>query len=325
MILAGDVGGTKTRLALYEQVGTQLERKAIKEFPSRDYPHVEDIAKKFFSEHPAKVTAACLGVPGPVSHGIVKITNLPWQLSEKELSSSLGIPKVRLVNDLVATAAAIPSFKPENVFTLHKGSEDREKKVFAVVAPGTGLGHALLYIEDGQHHVLASEGGHANLAPTNELEIELLKYLTPKFPPVSVERVLCGPGLVNIYSFLKDTGVAKEPPELTARLAQGDQAATISKAGLSGEFEICAKTLDLFASMLGTHAGNIMLTFMATGGIYLGGGIPPKICDKLAEGKVAQSFLNKGKLSHVVQSTPLHVIKDDFAAVVGAASLASRL
>jgi len=230
-----------------------------------------------------------------------------------------------LVNDLVATTAAVPFIRDDDLLVLHQGDEPSSPSTCGVLAPGTGLGQAFLFYETGHYHVLPSEGGHADFAPVTDLEIELLKYLSTKFEHVSYERVLSGPGLVNIYNFLKDTGHAQEPAELRQQVQGEDAAAVISSNAQAGEHEICVKALDLFVSVLGAQAGNLALTLVTTGGIYLGGGIPPKICEKLADGTLLSAFLSKGRLSDFVKKVPLYVIRDDHAALLGAASLAAKL
>lgn len=326
MILAGDVGGTKTRLAIYSENGKELVRGETKRYESAKFPGLKEIVKEFFaSVGNLRVTQACFGVPGPVSEGIAKTTNLPWTLSELELSKALDIPKVKLINDLAAVASAIPYFSEDELLTLHPGTKDRDKSFFAVLAPGTGLGAAFLFHDGVKYHPLPSEGGHQDFAPNSEMEMELLRYLWKTYPHVSLERVLCGSGLLNIYNFLKDTGYAPEPPELKKRFSEEAAPAVISNAGLKGEFELCTRALDIFASCLGAEAGNLVLTLMCTGGVYLGGGIPPKITPKLSEGVTVKSYLEKGRLSNVVQKTPLYVIKDDHAALLGSAYLARDL
>lgn len=324
MFLAGDVGGTKTRLAIFTAEKGKLTRKETEQYKSNAFPNLEAIIQEFLGKHPTKINNACFGVPGPVVNGTVKITNLPWQLSEKEIAKTVGFKTVKLVNDLVATAAAIPHFQPADLHVLYEGESERDKSVAAVVAPGTGLGQAMLYRTDKKTYVLPSEGGHACYAPASELEIELLLYLKRKYGIVVNERVMCGPGLYNIYEFLRESGYGEEPAELKEMFTKEDPAAVISKTGLAGQYDLCSRALDLFSSILGSHAGDMVLTLMATGGVYLGGGIPPKIISKLSEGGTVQAFLNK-KLANVVKATPLYVIKDDFAALMGAAHLASEL
>lgn len=326
MILAGDTGGTKTRLALYQMRERRLVRQHIEAFVSSDFKGLAEVAQEFLNKYNVSVDKACFGVPGPVIMGVVQTTNLPWTLTEDEISQALNIPKLKLVNDLVATTASLPYLSPDKLHVLHQGQKtDWQDTMCGVVAPGTGLGQAFLRCESGQFNVFASEGGHVDFAPSNEMEVELFRYLKSKFGHVSYERLLCGPGLVNIYTFLKDTGVASEPSDLRKRLQDDDPAAVISTAGQTGEFEICVKALDIFASVLGAQAGNLVLTLMATGGVFLGGGIPPKILRKLTDGTVVAAYLNKGRLSGLVKNTSLYVILDDHAAVLGAAHLAAKL
>ncbi len=333
MILAGDAGGTKTRLALYQLEGGKLIRLQTDTFVSRDYQCLEDVAQAFLNKHKISVTKACVGVPGPIVNGEAHATNLPWKLKEKQIGQALNIPSFKLVNDLVATAAAVPHLTPDGLLTLHEGeapnstkkNSKMEESIYAVLAPGTGLGQAFSHFKSGQHYLMASEGGHADFAPTTEIEFELFQYLKSQYGHVSYERILSGPGLVNIYTFLKDKGFAPEPPELNKRLREEDPGMVISSTGKTGKYELCVKTLEIFASVLGAQAGNLVLTLMATGGIYLGGGISAGIYKKLAEGTTVASYLNKGRLSDLVKKTPLHVILDDHTALSGAAYLASTV
>jgi len=325
MILAGDVGGTKTRLGLYTNDGTELVRKDTERYESAKFESLEKIIEKFLEGKNVEILAACFGIPGPVIDGTVKVTNLPWTLSEKEISEKLKIPKVRLVNDLVATAAAVPYLKKDDLLTLREGRPLEKNGVAAVVAPGTGMGQAILNMVNGEPEVLASEGGHANFAPINELEIELLKYMKQKFEHVSVEHLICGSGIGNIYNFLRDTGYAEEPQELREAMAAESPAPVITRFGQEGKFDLCVKTLDMFTNMLGAHCSNFMLSVMATSGVYLGGGVPPKIIKKLQDGTILKSYLAKGKMQKTVEKTALHIIKDDHAALTGAAYIAKRL
>ncbi len=333
-ILAGDVGGTKTRLALYERAHPSrpraLERIALANFDSRSAASLQEIARRFLDAERAEgpIEAACIGIPGPVVGGTVRATNLPWVVEEGTLGASLGIPKVRLVNDLAATVAAVPLLLPADLAVLHPGSEDRERRIFAVLAPGTGLGQAYLYLDDhGRYHALPSEGGHVEFAPKDALEMNLLSYLQERLRKrVSIERLLSGPGLISIYSFLRDTSVCTEPPELRRELEEAPvRAAVISDHGMAGSYEICVQALTIFARLLGSQAGDVVLTYLATGGMFLGGGIPPKILPKLSDGSTVSAYLKKGRLSPLVESTPLRVIKDDHAAILGAASIAASL
>jgi glucokinase len=325
MILAGDTGGTKTRLALYEQINGKFVRRQTETFASPDFPSLEEIIRTFLAKNHVSVKQACFGVPGPVVDGRAESTNLPWLTDERHITRTLGIASVKLVNDLVATTSSLPFLRSEDLLALHQGLPAGKATTFGVVAPGTGLGQGVLYKNENLFLPLPSEGGHTDFAPNTAIEIELLKYLLAKYRRVSYERVLCGPGLVNIYHFLKDTGVAPEPAELANRMREESPAALISATGQTGEFEICVKALDIFASVLGAQAGNLVLAVLATGGVYLGGGIPPKITQKLLDGTTVKAFLNKGRLSDFVKSVPLYIIRDDHAALLGSAYLASRL
>jgi glucokinase len=334
VILAGDVGGTKTRLALYDRGDTAnrqtLERRVVADFDSRNAPSLEEIVRGFLAgnDTAGRVEAACLGIPGPVVGGSVRATNLPWIIDEKAFGDNLGIQKVRLVNDHAATAAALPLLGPEDLITLHPGREDRERRVFAVLAPGTGLGQAYSVLStDGRHHPFPSEGGHVEFAPKDEIEFDLLKYLKDKLRKrVSIERVLSGPGILNIYSFLRDRSHCKEPEALRAEIVAAPiPAAVITAHGLRGTYPICIRALDIFARLLGSQAGDVALTYLCTGGLFLAGGIPPKVAGKLQEGGTVEAYLQKGRMSPLVEMTPLHVIKDDRAALLGAAAIAAEL
>lgn len=326
--LAGDIGGTKTRLSVFEKTGPTLTCRVTHKFSSQAYPGFLSLMHEFMALiGPTEFEAACFGAPGPAVDGEIKATNLPWSLNEIHIGTTFGIPKVKLVNDLYATAAAIPFFPADKIRNLYRGTPPAEKEHRAVIlAPGTGLGQAFLKTMEGEAlWICPSEGGHADLAPTSPLEVELFEYLNRDYPHVSYERVLSGPGLVNVYRFLRDSGYGDEPPELTARLKKQDKAAVIGSTGLTGEFELTAKALDLFVSILGSHAGNLALTFSVNDAVYLGGGIPPKIIDKLIDGRMVRAFLNKGRLSEAVSGTSINVILDDHAAMFGAANLAARL
>ena len=340
MILAGDVGGTKTRLAFYQLENGKIIRQQTDIFASRDYSCFEEVVHTFINKYDVSVTKSCFGVPGPVVNGEAKATKLPWHFKEERISNELNIPTVKLVNDLVATAAAVPHLMPEDLYVLHEGGlpdstvEDqaqnrnsgsgKEENVIGVLAPGTGLGQAYVYTKAGQHYIMASEGGHADFAPTNEVEVKLFQYLKSKYDHVSYDRVLSGPGLNSIYTFLKETGFAPEPPELEKRLREEDPGKVITTTGKTGEYKLCAETLNIFASLLGAQAGNMALNLITTGGVYLGGGIPAFIYKKLADGITVNSYLRKGRLSYLVEKTPLYVILDDHTALLGAAYIASE-
>ncbi len=326
MLLAGDVGGTKIRLALCSGTRESLEWTAIERFESHSVASFPTLVTNFLKQNRATVRAACFGVPGPVIDGLVKVTNLPWTLAEGELQSALGIPALKLVNDLVATAAAIPFFSSDHIETIYSGTPTTGPQTAVVLAPGTGLGQAYVHFDASGSHAFASEGGHSDFAPVDELTAQLFEFLRKKLGNrVSFERTLCGSGIVNIYEFLRESGKAPESPTIAARMGNEDPAAVISQASLKGEDGLCDMTLSLFCRLLGSQAGNLVLTLLATKGVYLGGGIPPKILPKLKEEHFLSGYLDKWPLSHVVERTPVHVILDDRAAVLGAAHIADSL
>jgi len=325
MLLGGDVGGTKTKLALFERSGDRLERRAVEKFDSKAYPGLSAIVRTFLDRHSQTVTAACFGIPGPVKNGAVWTPNLPWKMSERELSTDLGIPKIKLVNDLAATTAAVPHLTAEQLHVIHPGSPDPTARVRAVLAPGTGLGQACLFSTDGVHHVLASEGGHVEFAAATDDEIGLLKYLRTKFGHVSAERVISGSGLENIYGYLRDSGFAPEGAAVAELLRHEPAPVIITRLGLANECPLCVKALDMLASLIGAQAGNLALTYLATGGVYLGGGMPPRILSKLTTGATVRAYTDKGRFSDFVRAIPLIVIKDDEAATYGAGHLAATL
>jgi len=329
-LLAGDVGGTKTRLAIYDRAGDAFELRHMAVYESSASPTLETVVQAFLGEHPPAqpIEAACFGIPGPVVRGLVRTTNLPWVLEERSLAANLNVPKIRPVNDLAATAAALPLLGPADLITLHPGLQEREREVYAVVAPGTGLGQAFLIRgAGGRYHSFPTEGGHVEFAPKDELEFDLLTYLQSRLRKrVSVERVLSGPGILNIYAFFRERRNLEEPEALREEIASAPApAAVVSEHGLKGTHDICVQALDLFARLLGSHAGDAVLTYLSTGGMFLGGGIPPKLAAKLQEGGTVAAYLHKGRLSPMVAMTPLHVIRDDRAALLGAASIAAAL
>lgn len=324
MFIAGDVGGTKTRLAIYTVSGSEFATTDIKQFESRNYPSPQAMILEFLKGCEQKPSGICLGVPGPVVDGMVRVTNLPWVLGVQEISEALGGTPVKLVNDLVATAAGAIQLFPSEVEVIRQGTDNRPKDMWAVVAPGTGLGQASIYYTGGVPRVLPSEGGHSDFAPLNDLQIDLFNFLRKKLGKrVSVERLVCGPGLINIYSFFRDTGLEKEPQELSELFVNRDPAAVIGEHGIKKDFPICVRALETFISILGAHCGNCVLTYMATGGLYLGGGIPPKVITADTQDIFLSAFLDKGRLSHLLEATPVYLIKDDTTALKGAAAFAA--
>jgi glucokinase len=322
LVLAGDIGGTKTNLAVFSLRGEKLHAELQASFPSKRYSGLTPILKEF-SGNQLTIEAACFGIAGPVVDGRVKTTNLPWIVDTEELRRTLKLAAVHLLNDLEAGAYGLFTLEDDEFFTLNEGRM-RQTGNKALIAAGTGLGQAMLY-DDGRHfRPLASEGGHGDFAPRDELEIELLRYLMGRFGHVSYERILSGPGLFNIYRFLKESRRMEEPGWLAERFAAGDDpSAIVSKAALAKEAEICVKALDMFVSIYGAEAGNMALRAKSVRGLYVGGGIAPKILDKLKDGTFMRAFLDKGRYTDLLATMPVQVILNDKTALRGAAYYAA--
>ncbi len=323
MILAGDVGGTKVHLALYEFEDGRLRHVNDERFPAREFTGLEQVVQAFFEKnnHP-HIVSACFGVPGPVRNGRLKLTNLPWLLDSRELSRNLNIDHVFLINDLEANGYGIPELTKDQVFTLSQGDPSVVGNR-GLVSAGTGLGEAVLMWNGNVHIPVASEGGHCDFAPRDGMEIALLLYLQKRVGGrVSYERVVSGLGLTNVYSFLRDDQGMTESPELKDRMEHEDPNAVIGELGESGKDELCKRTLDIFVSVYGAEAGNLALKVLATGGMFIGGGIAPKILDKMRDGAFMHAFTDKGRLSDLLVHTPVHIILESRAALMGAAAYA---
>jgi len=331
-ILAGDLGGTKTLLALFRhagragQDGARLTLVREASFASREHATFEEILAAFLAQGPAaSIGAACFDVAGPVAEGRVQTTNLPWLLDERTLAGTLGTPRVKLLNDLEATAYGMLQLPAADLVCLHAGRSPARAGNVAVIAAGTGLGEAYLFYDGAQHHPVASEGGHADFAPRNDLEIGLLQYIRAKLGGrVSYERVLSGPGLFTIYEFLRDTGVGKEPAWLTAELQGGDPSAIVSHAALERGEPLATQALDTFCELYGAEAGNMVLRALTVGGVFLGGGIGPKILPALRR-SFARGYLDKGRFAQLVGDVPVHLALEPRTALLGAAHFALRL
>jgi len=324
VILAGDAGGTKTMLALFEPGGRApvLVREAT--VPSREFDSLEAIVERFLAAGPrADITAACVGIAGPVVDGRAVTPNLPWVVDERRLSAAIPAPRVRLLNDLEATAHGIWALGEDELVSLQSGTLRRGN--LAVIAAGTGLGEAIVVIDGGRRTVFATEGGHADFGPRGELEEDLLRYLRKEFGRVSYERVLSGPGLVNVYRFLRDTGVAGESSPTAERMAAGDPAAVITELGLDGADRLCALALALFVSVYGAEAGNLALKALAVGGVIVAGGIAPRILPALRAGSFVAAFRDKGRLSSLMETIPVFVALNPKTALLGAARVAASL
>ena len=326
MILAGDVGGTKVHLALYNFAGGRLRVVREHKFPAHEFAALQDVVRAFFamgSETAEEIVSACFGCPGPVRDGRLKLTNLPWELDARELARELGIEHVFLINDLEANGYGITELEPDKILTLHEGDAGAVGHR-GLIAAGTGLGQALL-IWDGKlgHVPVASEGGHADFAARSAVEIEMLEYLMATLKGrVSWERVVSGIGIRNVYGFLRDAKKMDEPAWLRERMLGEDPNAVIGECGENGSSEICARTLEIFASAYGAEAGNLALKVLALGGIYLGGGIAPKTLKTLGNGGFMRAFLDKGRMGELLEAVPVRVILDDGCALMGAAAYA---
>lgn len=317
LILAGDVGGTSTRLAFFDTDGGALLVLAEGRYPSRQHASLYDIVQRFVAQHGITAQRACFGIAGPVLAGRVITPNLPWSIESAKLARLLGLPAVQLINDLAANTYGIGALKDHDLSILNVGKPDPTGTI-AVVSAGTGLGESLAYWDGTTHRPLPSEAGHADFAPRNEQEAELLLYLRAEHGRVSYERVVSGPGLVSIYRFLRDTGSLAEDPDLTAAMNAGDPGAVITTAALAQSCPLCSKALDIFVTVYGAESGNAALRFLATGGVYLGGGIAPRIIEKLRGPGFMGAFTAKGRLSSLVESIPVKVILNDRTALLGA-------
>jgi glucokinase len=320
MILAGDVGGTKVDLALYDFIDGNLKHARDKQYPAKEYSGLEEIVKEFIVAE--KVTAACFGVPGPVREGRLRLTNLPWTLDSRELAVHLKIDYVFLINDLQANGYGIAELGADQIFTLSEG-DARQIGNRALISAGTGLGEAFM-IWDGRDYVpYPSEGGHADFAPRNEDEIDLLRFLKQKYNGrISFERVVSGQGLTNVYEFLREVRGLEEPAWLAERIATEDPNAVITELALAAKSEICEKTMDMFVSAYGAEAGNLALKILSVGGLYVGGGIAPRILEKLKDGAFMKAFVDKGRMSQLLVNIPVRVILESRTALMGAAAYA---
>jgi glucokinase len=351
MILAGDIGGTKTNLALYDWTADRTEPIRLESFHSGDYKSLEEILEEFLtppkpptpldeveatardsddiqkdaaSVEPIKLTAACFGVAGPVIDNHSHTTNLPWVVDGPRIAKQFDIPRVQLLNDLEATAYGILLLRPDELEVLNPGTPPRKRQALALIAAGTGLGEAILFWDGKSYRPMPSEGGHTDFAPNNDYEIELLRYLRSQYLHVSYERLLSGPGLNAIYEYIRDTK-KNEPTWLAEKIKAGNPAAEIAEAGLKGQAEIAKQTLDLFASIYGAEAGNLALKALSLDGVYVGGGIAPKLIKKLQDGTFMKAFTNKGRYKRLLSNMPVKVIMNQLTALLGAASVAGAL
>ncbi len=321
-VVAGDIGGTKTRLALVEVIGTQVHVEREVSYPSRDFVTFESLLTEFLTGVQAPDHAA-FGIAGPVVGSAVRTTNLPWYIEAAVLRQRFGLKTCTLLNDLEATACGLPALGAEDLMTLQPGDPDARGNA-AIIAAGTGLGEAGMYWDGKQHHPYATEGGHASFSPQTELEFALLHHLQLRYTHVSWERVVSGMGLVDLHDFLRSYHNVSVPQWLAEEMRENDAAAVISRAALGGSDDICAETLELFVQLYGAEAGNLALKTMSRGGLYVGGGIGPKILPLLQRDVFLQAFLNKGRMRPLLEAMPVRVILNDRAALYGPALCAGR-
>jgi len=303
MILAGDIGGTNARLAYFQPQNGHLRLVSERTFPSREHSELGEIVTEFVGSSSSKPDAACFGIAGPVVNGRVETSNLPWVIEQSRLAKQIHLETTDLVPLNHVSGPAV-------------GNQ-------AVIAPGTGLGEAGLFWDGSRHHVFACEGGHCDFAPQGDLQIELLRFLRARFGHVSYERILSGPGLVNVYEFLRDAGCGKESDEFAVLLSNSDPAAAISRAALDGTEPLAEKALELWIAVYGAETSNLALKTMATGGIFLAGGISPKILPKLTGSVFMDAFHNKGRLRPLVEAVPVQVVTNEKAGLLGAARCAA--
>jgi glucokinase len=321
MLLAGDIGGTKTNLAIFSSETGWRKPYAEATYTSVDYPDLESLVLDFLAQHDFSIDRASFGVAGPVVAGRATITNLSWMMDVEQLQQVLHIPSIRLLNDLDAIAHSVPYLESQDLHTLNKGQAVPGGAI-AVIAPGTGLGEGFLTWDGSHYNAITSEGGHADFAPTNTIQVELLRYLLKRFPHVSFERICSGKGLPNIYDYLKDSGFAEEPQWLAKQLATAiDRSPIIVNNALdeNDACELCEATLNMFVAILAAEAGNLALKVLSTGGVFIGGGIPPRILPYLKDKQFMHVFTHKGRFTQMLAQMPVHVILNPKVALVGAA------
>ncbi len=319
IVLAGDIGGTKTKLGLFRAENGEVTLLKETGYPSRDYNNLTGLIRQFLSENGnASPVRICLGVAGPVIQGKVQTTNLPWEFSGEEIGKQTGVSFVSLINDLEATAYGLVALSSVDFDLLHAGRTDIPGNA-AIIAPGTGLGEGGLYWDGKSYHPFPTEGGHGDFSPRSEFDLEFYRYLKEKYDFVSWERVLSGPGIYNIYQFLRDIKKREEPGWLAGELQQEDPAAVISNAAIEKKQPLCVETMELFVKYLACESTNLVLKHKATGGLFIGGGIPPKILPFLKEGIFYHSFIQCDRMEELVSAIPVKVILNDKTALLGAA------
>lgn len=340
-ILVGDIGGTNARFAVMSQTpegrakhagahegpagAGRWELLGEGRLPSRRFLSLEDAISAFIEECPAAsdIERACFGIAGPIRDGRCETTNLPWVIDSRELASRLGLPSVPLLNDLEAAAWGLDVLGPNGVRTLHAGTEAVGNR--ALLAPGTGLGEAAMFWDGERHHAIATEGGHADFGPADEQQVALWRFMTRRHGHVSWERIASGPGLVSLYEFLLDQNGSERPGWLDEADEQRQAAAAITSRAHDERWPLCRQTVDLFFALLGAEAGNLALKTMARGGVYIAGGIVPKLLTELMESSFLEAFTSKGRFRPLLESMPVRVVVDDRVALWGAAACALQL
>jgi glucokinase len=322
MILAGDIGATHTRLAGFNADNNNLLSVVEKVYETPKHGSLREIISEFIRTEGIPVNQACFGVAGPVRAGKSKPSNFPWVIDARELAAQLRLADVGLINDLEAYAYGIEALPARDFITLSEGAGVTDGNM-AVISATTGLGQAGLYWDGYRHHPFACEGGHADFAPRNEVEVDLLKYLLGKYAHVSCERILSGPGIKNIYDFLRDSRRAEEPAWLKDQITQApNPPALVSQLALEKKAPICEQTLEIFVSAYGAEAGNCALKFMSTAGIFIGGSIAAKVVPKMKEPTFMQAFLAKGRMKSLLGDIPVKIVLNDSAGLIGAARCA---
>ena len=324
IILAGDVGGTNARLAIVELQGRSARFVHQNRYPSGEYPGLAPIVRRFLEETGTRPDRACLAIACPVVGDDCTAPNLPWTVNARALAAEIEIPRTAIINDFVAVGYGVELLTPTDLVTLQEGSPEPRGPI-ALIGAGTGLGEGFLIWQDDHYRVLASEGGHTDFAPSGELQIGLLRSLREQLGRVSWERLLSGPGIVNIYRYLLESGVAPEQASVRAELDAEDDAAVIVRHGLDRKDCLSVKALELFWEALGAEAGNLALTIVATGGVYVAGGIVPRIAQQLDSGPFVTAFRNKGRLAPLLARIPVHVIMHPGVGMLGAAAVAGRM
>ena len=322
-VLAGDVGGSNTRLAVFDVRDRHTQLLVKINYPSQEYASLDDILAAFSAIHNHPLQAACLGVAGPVHGQTASITNLPWQLDAKDIATQLGLGKVSLLNDLEATAWGLRTLQDDDLLSLQAGVPGACGNA-AIIAAGTGLGEAGLYFDGRQHHPFACEGGHADFSPQTELDMALLRHLLKQHDHVSWERIVSGEGLVSIHACLCQLRQREAPDWLQQLMRDGDAAAAISGAAQQGRDAICSEALGLFVHLYGVEAGNLALKLMATGGLYIAGGIAPKIIEQIKDGTFIKAFHAKGRMQVLMERIPVQVVLNRDVALQGAAVFATQ-